>query len=440
MDIAKLKDILKENGVAGAGGAGFPSYAKLNDKAEVIILNCAECEPLLKVDRQLLASYAHEIVSALSLVTETLGAKEFIIGVKGSYRSAVDAVKTELESFKNGRIHILKEVYPAGDEVVLIYDATGRVVPAGGLPIDVGAIVFNVETALNVYYAVNENKPVTNKYLTVAGEVKNPQTLLVPIGTKFSDIIAYCGGKTCEDIAIIHGGPMTGRLSSEAGVVTKTSSAILVLPKDHYLIGKRTQKVTISAKRAMSLCCQCNTCTDLCSRNLLNHPIDPARFMRCISSTNAEVLPLVNTMYCSGCGLCEMYSCPQGLSPAALIGIYKSKLRKNGLKPERQPVPESAKPEREYRLVPMKRLTSRLDVAKYNIAAPLYDSELHLGKLKVELGATIGQPPTPTVNVGDMVKKGDLIAKASPDALSLALHAPIDGKVTAVTDKFIQID
>ncbi len=440
MDISNLKKILQQTGVAGAGGAGFPTYAKLSEKAEVIILNCAECEPLLRVHRQVMAKNAEKIVSALALMTEALGAKEFVIAVKGAYKSTVDAVSYALTDQKKGRLHLLKEVYPAGDEVVLVYDTLGKVVPAGGLPLDVGALVLNVETALNVYNAVSEGKPVTHKYLTVTGEVKTPKTVLAPIGASFSDIIALCGGVTADDFAIIHGGPMTGRLADINTTVTKTSNAIIVLPKNHYLIGKRTQKVTISVKRALSACCQCQTCTDLCSRNLLNHPIDPAAFMKCITGGHAEVKPLVSTLYCSSCGLCEMYSCPQGLSPATLIGMYKSKLRKNGLGPEKHEIPLDAKKERSGRLVPMERLIGRLDITKYDVDAPLDEAPLSLKKLRIALSQHIGAPSEPCVKKGDKVKSGDIIGNAKEGALSLPLHSPISGIITDVTEKAIIIN
>ena len=137
--------ILKKNGIAGAGGAGFPSYAKLSEKADTIILNCAECEPLFKQHRQLLEKYAFEIVSMLDELSGVIGAKEFVVAVKESYKGTVEAVKTQLEDFKKGRLVLLDEVYPTGDEVITVYEATKRRVPPGGIPIDVGVIVYNVE-------------------------------------------------------------------------------------------------------------------------------------------------------------------------------------------------------------------------------------------------------------------------------------------------------
>ncbi|MBO5008728.1 MAG: SLBB domain-containing protein [Clostridia bacterium] len=439
MDIAKLKDILQNAGVTGAGGAGFPSYAKLNKNADVVILNCAECEPLLKVHRQLLAVYASEIINTMSMITEVIGAKEFAVGIKKEYTEAVEAVKTEIKDYKNGRIHLLNEVYPSGDEVILTYDVTKRLVPPGGIPIDVGVIVYNVETVLNIYNAVKLGKNVTHKYVTVAGEVHKPQTVKVPIGTKFSTLLEFCGGKTVSDTALIQGGPMTGRKATENDTVTKTTNAVLVLPNEHYLINKRNQKVTMSVKRAMSACCQCKTCTEMCPRNLLGHPINPGDFMRSLTSDIANTNVLLNTQYCSQCGVCEMYACPQGLSPATLIGIYKSGLRKNNIKPEKLSAPQSAKEERNYRQIPMSRLIRRLDIVKYDVPAPLCDEGIECKKVKIYLSQSIGAPAVPCVEIGDAVKTGDKIADPKDAALSLALHSSINGTVTDITDKYILI-
>ena len=141
----------------------------------------------------------------------------------------------------------------------------------------------------------------------------------------------------------------------------------------------------------------------------------------------------------SGCGLCEMYSCPQGLSPATLIGIYKSKLRKNGLKPEALPTPSDAKADRDGRLVPMHRLIGRLDIVAYDHDAPLTEEAIKASKLKLSLSQSIGAPPVPGVKKGDAVKKGDVLASAAENALSLPIHAPEDGVVADVNDKCITI-
>jgi len=321
MNITALSALMRENGVVGAGGAGFPSYAKLNEKADTIILNCAECEPLLKLHRQVLEKYAYEIISTLEIIAEAVGAEHVIIAVKGSYREAVEAVRAQLPVFKKTEIGLLPETYPAGDEVITIYETTKRVVPPGSLPIEVGVIVYNVETIYNVYRAMAEKEPVTYKYITIDGEVARPVTLKAPLGISYYELIELAGGATVKDPVLIGGGPMTGRIVSGYDTVTKTSNAVLVMPKDALIVRKKTTRIQTDMKRAMAACCQCQMCTDLCPRHLLGHPIEPHAFMRSASSgVTRDVTPYINTMFCSQCGLCEMFSCFQSLSPRTLIG------------------------------------------------------------------------------------------------------------------------
>ena len=423
MEMTELVEIMKNAGVCGAGGAGFPTYAKLDKRADTIILNCAECEPLLKLHRQVLEKYAHEIMSTLQVIADTLDAQKAIIAVKGSYTNAVNAVKANLDAFKKVEIGILPETYPAGDEVVTIYETTGRVVPPGSLPIMIGVCVFNVETILNVYNAMQNKGPVTAKYITIAGEVKNPITLKAPLGITYAELIEMAGGTTVSDYALIAGGPMTGRICQPFDTVTKTSNAVLVLPRNHNMITRRTVKVTIDMKRAMAACCQCQMCTDLCPRHLLGHPIAPHAFMRAASSGTAQdIKPLIDTMFCSQCGLCEYYSCFQSLSPRTLIGEYKMGLRKNGV-----PIPKGIEakpvfPDRKLRAVSKERLTARLGLSQYDLPASLVDEVVKTDKVKIMLSQHIGAPAKPVVQKGDKVK------------------VSIDGVVADVTDKYVVIN
>lgn len=440
MELTQLVEIMRNSGVAGAGGAGFPSYAKLDKRADTIILNCAECEPLLKLHRQVLEKYALEIMTALDIIAEAVEAKQVIIAVKASYTGAVNAVKNNLSKFKNMKIGILPEIYPAGDEVITIYETTGRVVAPGCLPITVGVTVFNVETILNVYKAITENAGVCAKYITIAGEVKNPVTLLAPIGITYGELIKLAGGATVNEYAIVAGGPMTGRIASDGDVVTKTSNAVLVMPKNQYIVQKKTTPVDINMHRAMAACCQCHMCTDLCSRNLLGHPIEPHRFMRAISNgiTN-DTNAYINTFFCSSCGLCEMYSCGQGLSPASLIAKTKGMLRQNGVTPPKDAKFENVHSQRDFRRVPMGRLTARLGLTKYNVPAPLKDELVKADKVKIMLSQSIGAPSLAAVKEGDKVKAGDVVGAAPEGKLGVAVHASIDGTVTQVSDKFVVI-
>lgn len=440
MELTQLTNIMRDSGVAGAGGAGFPSYAKLDKRADTIILNCAECEPLLKLHRQVLEKFALEILTALELIREVVEAEQVIIAVKSSYKGAIAAVNSHLSKFKRTKIGILPEIYPAGDEVVTIYETTGRVVAPGALPITVGVTVFNVETALNVYYAVQEQKGVSFKYITIAGEVKNPTTFKAPLGMTYGELIALAGGATIADPVLIAGGPMTGRVTTAADVVTKTSNAILVLPRDQYVVKKKLTPVKMNMQVAMAACCQCRMCTDLCSRNLLGHPIEPHRFMRALTNGKTDDTPAyMNTFFCSGCGLCEMYSCGQGLSPASLIGKVKGSLRASGVTPPKDAKQKPVSETRKYSRVPMSRLTARLGLTKYNVPAPLKDELVDASSVKIMLSQSIGAPAVACVKAGDTVSAGQMVGAPADGKLSTAVHASIRGTVAEVTDKYVLI-
>ncbi len=438
MDIKELSGILQQSGVVGAGGAGFPTYAKLNEKAKTIILNCAECEPLLRLHRQLLEKYAYEIMSAFALLGETVGADEMVIGIKKAYKKTIEALDANIGMFAKMRIALLDEVYPAGDEVVLIYEATGKVVRPGGLPIESGVAVFNVETIYNLYCALHQQKPVVDKLVSVVAEVNHPVTVRVPIGCTIEECVSLAGGASIKDPVYFIGGPMMGFIGNGQNVVTKTTNAVLVLPKDHPIIQKKQQNARVNLARAAASCCQCEMCTDLCPRHALGHPIEPHLFMRaatCKDVQNPNIF--VNTMFCSSCGLCEMFSCMQGLSPRSLMAEYKAGLRAAGVK---APVVEAAEvePSREMRKAPMKRLMSRLGLSRYNVDAPLDETPASFRKVKIMLRQHIGAPADAVVKPGDRVTTGQMIA-APGKGLSVAIHASIDGMVLEANDQFILI-
>lgn len=439
MEIKKLSSILQQNGIVGAGGAGFPTYAKLDVRAKTIILNCAECEPLLRLHRQLLEKYAEEILNTFHLIGEAVGAEEIIIGVKRAYKKTVEAVEAVIGRYPEARLGLLDEVYPAGDEVVLIYELTGKVVPPGGLPIQCGVAVFNVETVYNVYRALQKEQPVTDKLVSVVAEVKHPVTVRVPIGMSLDEVVALAGGATVENPVYFVGGAMMGSIGTGAQPVTKTTNAVLVLPQDHYLVQKKRKKTSIDLKRAAACCCQCTMCTDLCPRHLLGHPIEPHRFMLAATCKDIQEPDIfVNTMFCSSCGLCELYSCFQGLSPRSLMAEYKAGLRTNGVKaPKAEAKPVG--PEREYRKVPMERLMARLDLTKYNRAAPLNEDPVPVRKVKILLRQNIGAPAAAAVKAGDRVERGQVIAVPGK-GLGVALHASVSGTVTEVTENYIAVE
>jgi Na+-translocating ferredoxin:NAD+ oxidoreductase RnfC subunit len=440
LDINELKKAIMENGVVGAGGAGFPSHAKLSEQVKTIVLNGAECEPLFRTDRQLLAVHADEIMYTLELMVEALGAENAIIALKPSYKAAIAAIENNMYKYNNISLHILKDIYPAGDEIVLIYETTGKIVPEGALPLSVGVMVNNVETVYNIYKAVEKKEPVTDKYLTVTGQVKTPVTLKIPVGTCVKKAIELAGGPDIEDYEIILGGPMTGRLGGEEDIITKTTKAIIVLPKDHLLVKKRKEKSSINLKRTASICSQCQMCTDLCPRHLLGYALKPNKIMNAAGfSITKDASVYTASFLCSECGLCKMYSCHQGLSPRRIIGELKSGLRAGGVKNPHHNAPESVNSMRYGRLVPEDRLIPRLGILKYNTDAPMDESEKDIKAVKLALSQHIGAKASPVVKTGDTVTKGQLIGQIPEGKLGARIHASISGTVSNVDDFFITI-
>ena len=422
MEIKELSNILQQNGIVGAGGAGFPTYAKLDERAETIILNCAECEPLLRLHRQLLEKHAREIVETFHMIGQTVGAKDIIIGIKKAYKKTIEALNECIGDYEGVRLGLLDEVYPAGDEVVLIYEVTGKVVRPGGLPIESGVAVFNVETVYNVYRAMKHNTPVVDKLVSVVAEVNNPITVRVPIGCTIEEVVAMAGGVTTPNAVYFIGGPMMGNIGTGAQAVTKTTNAVLVLPENHLIIQKKKSKASIDLKRAAASCCQCTMCTDLCPRHLLGHPIEPHKFMQAATCKDMQKTEIfINTMFCCSCGLCELYSCMQSLSPRSLMAEYKVGLRANGIKPPQGIEAKAVGPEREYRKV------------------PIDDDVVDMKRVKIMLSQHIGAPASAVVKSGDKVEMGQVIAEPGK-GLSVAIHASISGTVTEVNDKYVIIE
>ena len=440
VNMVDLKKALFEGGVVGAGGAGFPTHAKLSDQAETIILNCAECEPLIKVDRQLMIEHVNEVLAGMQMLVDALGAKEGIVAVKKSYTASLEAVNSCIGNYKNLRLHILPDIYPAGDEVVLIYETTGKIVPQGKIPILVGCVVCNVETVLNLYRKVTYDTNVVTKFVTVAGVVNKPVTVEVPVGITVKELVDMAGGFTKDEHVLLMGGPMTGRICSLNDVVTKTTKALLVLPPTCTPIRKRRNNPKLNIRNAMSVCSQCSMCTSLCPRNLLGQSIKPNEFMRALANGLTDnVDPFLNAFFCCSCGLCEMYSCHQDLSPRSLLDAYKAGMRARGVRVPDKPGKGKADPMREERRVPEHRLLYRLGLAPYDIPAPLSGCPAEIKEVKLMLRQNIGAPCVPSVKVGDVVNTGDQIAAPPEGALGCCLHASLSGTVSAVTDSFISI-
>lgn len=253
-----LIDLVRDAGIVGAGGAGFPTHVKLDAKPEYLIANGAECEPLLRSDRRIMEKSAAGIVRAMKAVAGHTGAKKLVVATKRHYEAAVAALE-KAAAGTGVELHLMKSTYPSGDEQTLVYDITGRVVPTGGLPLDVGAVVSNVATLLNIAGAL-DGKPVTNKVITVSGAVKNPVTVEAPIGTPIGALIEAAGGfesGNSGDYEVIIGGPLMGFVAKGLDEpVTKTTGGVLPLPKGHKLLAYKHVNIERQARLAKAVCCQ----------------------------------------------------------------------------------------------------------------------------------------------------------------------------------------
>ena len=222
----ELIEAIKKAGVVGAGGAGFPTHVKLNAKAEYLIINAAECEPLIETDKFLCREFADRIIDTILLMGHHLEAQHIVIGLKAKYKAEIAALEKAIRE-KHAAVEIfpMRTFYPAGDEQVLVQQVTGRSVPERGLPLNVGAVVENVGTVLSIADAL-EDKPVTEKYLSVTGAVREPVMFKVPLGTPIRRIINQVDLRV-KDYAVIIGGPMMGKMQSSDSMIDHAVVAAL---------------------------------------------------------------------------------------------------------------------------------------------------------------------------------------------------------------------
>jgi len=293
---ASGKDIvnrIREAGIVGLGGAGFPTAVKVAPRTPVdtLILNGAECEPYLTCDHRLMIENTDQIVRGARYIARALGVSNIIIGIEANKPDCIQA----FEPYDDIKVVILKKRYPMGSEKHLIYSTTKRKVGIGKLPADSGVVVQNVATAFDVCDAVEKGKPLMERILTVSGQaVKEPKNLWVKLGTPISHILEFCGGEK-EDLAkVVQGGPMTGVALSNYDVYThKTTSGLLLLSEKE------------AKKYQPTPCLNCGKCADACPMHLM--PMNTA-FYASAGDFDAAV-KMGNTMSCIECGVCE-YVCP----------------------------------------------------------------------------------------------------------------------------------
>lgn len=445
-----LVEAVQDAGVVGAGGAGFPTHVKLAAQVDTVIANGAECDPLLQCDQRLMESRAAEMVRGVLLCMEATGATRGILALKEEYALAAAALQRAIGERSDLSLHLMDSRYPAGDEFVLVYESTGRLVPETGLPLHVGCLVQNVQTLFNIARAA-KGAAVTHRLLTVAGAVGRPVTLWAPLGTTIRDVLAWAGGvqpphwseRTASDYVVVIGGPMMGRVAADLDQpVTKTTSGLLVLPRDNVVARYMTRPRTSWVRRGMSTCDQCRDCTDLCPRYLLGHNLEPHEVMRAINyGLERPADKVTAAVLCCECRLCEAYACPLELSPMAYYVAIKQELRAQGWINE---VHKRAAFEphsmREYRLVPTHRLIARLGLTEWEHQdCPLDEGDYSPARVTIPLQQHIGAPAQPVVATGARVVVGTLIAKIPEGKLGAAVHASIAGQVSRVDGAAIEI-
>ncbi|MFO7534588.1 MAG: electron transport complex subunit RsxC [Kiritimatiellia bacterium] len=308
--------IVASAGIVGMGGAGFPTHIKINPppgkKVETLILNGAECEPFLTADQRLMVEQADAIWQGIRILRHILGGPRIRVAIEDNKPEAIRAMEMALAQ-ADGDVEIiaLETAYPMGAEKQLVYSILGREIPAGGLPSDVGALVENVATAAAIHEAINLGRPLTQRVVTVTGPlIKRPANLLARIGTKFTDLIAHCGGFTGDAGKLICGGPMMGVAQVSADVpVGKTTSGILALPR---------QSVALYEN---SPCISCNRCVRACPMSLL-----PCTLTMAVEADQIPTVDRLNVLDCIECGCCA-FVCPARRPMVQLLRQGKARVQ-----------------------------------------------------------------------------------------------------------------
>ena len=433
---------IAQAGVVGAGGAGFPTHVKLSGKADTVLINAAECEPLLHKDKEVLREFVQPVIAGLQIAMELVGAKQGKIGIKEKYHDVIELLRRSVPP--GVEVAELRDAYPAGDEFLLVYDVLKRVIPPGQIPLAVSAVVMNVETALNVSLAGHQ--PVTEKYLTIAGAVARPVTLRVPLGVTLAQCVAAAGGATIGDANYMVGGVMMGRIEeNHDALVDKTTGGVIVLSDDHTVIRRRRQDWKQIVRIGRSACDQCSFCTELCPRWLLGHPIEPHKAMRSLGFNLVGEANTIGTSFCCECNLCSLYSCPEDLDPKNVCTQNKRRLATEKQRWENPPfLPDRADRHLNNRKAPMSRLIQKLGLHAFRNEGPLDNTLLPASKVGIKLRQHIGAACEPVVSVGQRVAKGQLVGQppqtGGKPALGAPVHASIGGTVTAVADGVVWIE
>ena len=437
MQLNELKEIVAAAGVVGAGGAGFPTAVKLAEGVDTLIINAAECEPLLYTDNMLQKIQLPRIVAGAEQILVAAGIPKGILAIKSHHLPDLGLTHGERLSPRL-TVYGLPDAYPMGDEVILTYEVLGRVIRPGALPLSVGALICNAETVYNVARAVEENRPVTEKWLTIGGKVPQPTVVCAPVGMRVQEVLDTLDIPVPEDHVVVDGGPAMGTvIRPEEAVIRKTTNGLVILPRTIPAIASKLNENRVVNIHATSNCCQCTRCTDLCPRALIGYPLEPHKIVRA-SMNMVEAMPeqYTGASVCSGCGVCELVACCQNISPRRVYAQVKGILAKNKLKYTGGAGPVD--PDRSYRMVPHDRFQRLIGVAPYDRMPILRETPLTASEIRLPTRQHVGAPAVACVQRGEVVEAGQIVARAN-GAVSASVHSPIRGVVTAVSGSTVVI-
>jgi electron transport complex protein RnfC len=310
-DPQEIIERIRQGGIVGMGGAGFPTHVKLAPQArrpvDTLIVNGCECEPYLTADYRLMLQAPRAILAGAVLAARASGVGRIILAVEDNKPGAIESMRRSVGDVPI-EVVALKTKYPQGGERQLVSAVLGREVPTGGLPLDVGAVVINVGTSAAIAAAVLRGRPLTHRVVTVSGEgVARPGNLLVPIGARYGELVSHCGGLSDDAVTIIAGGPMTGFAVGDLDVpVTKGTSGLLVLRAEE---GGGPEETP---------CIRCGRCVDVCPVNLV-----PTKIALAARAADWEQAAQYHMRACIECGCCA-YGCPAGIPLGQLIRMGKA--------------------------------------------------------------------------------------------------------------------
>lgn len=418
---------VRKAGVTGSGGHG--THLSLGLAADTVIANATDREPLARADRELVCRYPNEVLKGLRLAMQAVGANRAIVAVgeDRSFEAITAAAAKQGHPKINAETVRVPAYYPAGDASLLTLELTGRSVPAGGKAQDVGVVVLSARSLLAIAEA-ERDQPSTHQLVSIMGAVKQPLTAWVPRGIALSRLLAAAGGPSgAGEVVLMPGGPMRGGIAGAEEGLRAGSALLAVLPADHPAATRHALPLSVHLRRSLSACENCQQCTALCPQNLIGHPVEPHKVMRAVGLGLDHLTDVfTSASYCSGCGLCSAYGCPVDLSPSIVVMGVRAQLEAAGYRPE--PREAVVRAEQADRRVPLERLLQRLDLARYDVPAPITGT-LATDHVRIALISGSGVAASPIVRDGHKVKAGQRIADVPEGGPGVPLHASITGSV-----------